>query len=218
VKRPRGFTLIELLVVIAIIAILAAILFPVFAQARQKARMTACLSNLKQMGTALMMYVQDYDEMLTPHLDRNDPLKVTAGSSVIANKLKAAWGPYIKNEGIFRCPADTNLYPTKWDIGETSYFYNPNVGATGKSISRAGESTYPSQGADITRCMLISDRWLASHSGDPDLQKSILNVVYADGHAKHRRYFPCSPTTPAATARALNDTDCDDTAFFSTLP
>ncbi len=59
-----GFTLIELLVVIAIIAILAAILFPVFAQAREKARQTSCLSNLKQMGTALMMYVQDYDEML----------------------------------------------------------------------------------------------------------------------------------------------------------
>jgi prepilin-type N-terminal cleavage/methylation domain-containing protein len=57
----RGFTLIELLVVIAIIAILAAILFPVFAQAREKARQTACLSNMKQMGNALMMYVQDND-------------------------------------------------------------------------------------------------------------------------------------------------------------
>jgi prepilin-type N-terminal cleavage/methylation domain-containing protein len=58
----HGFTLIELLVVIAIIAILAAILFPVFAQAREKARQTACLSNTKQIGTAFMMYVQDYDE------------------------------------------------------------------------------------------------------------------------------------------------------------
>src|ERR1051326_4831617 len=62
--RPaqRGFTLIELLVVIAIIAILAAILFPVFAQARESARMSSCLSNLKQIGTGTMMYVQDYDE------------------------------------------------------------------------------------------------------------------------------------------------------------
>src|SRR5438270_7299810 len=60
----RGFTLIELLVVIAIIAILAAILFPVFAQARDKARMTTCLSNLKQIGTGLMMYAEDYDEIL----------------------------------------------------------------------------------------------------------------------------------------------------------
>ena len=64
-RRGRtGFTLIELLVVIAIIAILAAILFPVFAQAREKARMTTCLSNLKQIGTGLMMYAPDYDEIL----------------------------------------------------------------------------------------------------------------------------------------------------------
>src|SRR5258708_24865158 len=68
-KKPRAFTLIELLVVIAIIAILAAILFPVFAQAREKARQTVCLSNLKQMGLAVMMYVQDYDE--------NYPLQTT---------------------------------------------------------------------------------------------------------------------------------------------
>src|ERR687883_602422 len=61
-RRRDAFTLIELLVVIAIIAILAAILFPVFAQARAKARQTACLSNLKQIGTGLMMYTQDYDE------------------------------------------------------------------------------------------------------------------------------------------------------------
>jgi prepilin-type N-terminal cleavage/methylation domain-containing protein/prepilin-type processing-associated H-X9-DG protein len=62
-RNQRGFTLIELLVVIAIIAILAAILFPVFAQAREKARQTSCLSNVRQIGTSMMMYVQDYDEM-----------------------------------------------------------------------------------------------------------------------------------------------------------
>ena len=64
-RRPKAaFTLIELLVVIAIIAVLAAILFPVFAQARDKARQAACLSNLKQVGTALAMYQQDYDERM----------------------------------------------------------------------------------------------------------------------------------------------------------
>src|SRR3954454_13517364 len=66
-RRARGFTLIELLVVIAIIAILAAILFPVFAQARATARKAACVSNLKQIGLAFTLYAQDYDEMLVPH-------------------------------------------------------------------------------------------------------------------------------------------------------
>jgi prepilin-type N-terminal cleavage/methylation domain-containing protein len=63
-RSRRGFTLIELLVVIAIIAILAAILFPVFAQARERARAAACLSNMKQIGQAVYMYIQDYDEMM----------------------------------------------------------------------------------------------------------------------------------------------------------
>jgi prepilin-type N-terminal cleavage/methylation domain-containing protein len=61
--RERGFTLIELLVVIAVIALLAALLFPVFAQARDRARMSACLSNMRQIGAALMLYVQDYDDI-----------------------------------------------------------------------------------------------------------------------------------------------------------
>src|ERR1700753_3722417 len=68
IKR-RGFTLIELLVVIAIIAILAAILFPVFAKAREKARQIACLSNMKQIGLATLQYVQDYDEQFYAHRD-----------------------------------------------------------------------------------------------------------------------------------------------------
>src|SRR5205809_6842541 len=66
-KRRSGFTLIELLVVIAIIAILAAILFPVFAQARATARKAACASNLRQIGLAFTLYAQDYDELLVPH-------------------------------------------------------------------------------------------------------------------------------------------------------
>lgn len=101
--RRRGFTLIELLVVIAIIAILAAILFPVFAQARESARKSSCQSNLKQIASGLMMYQQDYDENLCP--DRINGMAGTEGwrSGVWYNLIQ----PYVKNEQLFRCPSWT---------------------------------------------------------------------------------------------------------------
>jgi prepilin-type processing-associated H-X9-DG protein len=107
---------------------------------------------------------------------------------------------------------------TNWAVGETSYWYNPNVGTTGKSIVAAGDTPYPSQPGDITRCVLIEDRWLPSHSGSLDMNTWVCNVLYADGHAKNRRHFPCSPTSPAATAKSVNDSNCDDQNFFSRLP
>ena len=97
----RGFTLIELLVVIAIIAILAAILFPVFAQAREKARQTACLSNMKQMGTAITMYAQDYDETYNC-IYTFQPPNFNASTRLWWTELL---NPYIKNADVFRCPS-----------------------------------------------------------------------------------------------------------------
>lgn len=103
--KRNGFTLIELLVVIAIIAILAAILFPVFAQAREKARQTTCVSNLKQIGTALMMYVQDYDERYPIFSFANC---LPGYDAIWTNEIL----PYTKNTQIFVCPSIQPPYST----------------------------------------------------------------------------------------------------------
>jgi prepilin-type N-terminal cleavage/methylation domain-containing protein/prepilin-type processing-associated H-X9-DG protein len=104
----KGFTLIELLVVIAIIAILAAILFPVFAQAREKARQTGCLSNVKQIGLGIQMYVQDFDEYV-PRNAFADPPRVAEGDH-FTNCSSPRWmdviQPYIKNTQLHNCPSD----------------------------------------------------------------------------------------------------------------
>lgn len=118
-KNKRGFTLIELLVVIAIIAILAAILFPVFAQVREKAREISCLSNMKQIATGVQMYVQDYDERLFDRIGKSSTAVTTTRSGAWINSTtnpiaydQAQWWnelmPYEKSVGVYKCPSDAN--------------------------------------------------------------------------------------------------------------
>lgn len=152
--KTKGFTLIELLVVIAIIAILAAILFPVFAQAREKARQTACTSNEKQIGLALLQYIQDYDELA--------PLAVGSGGIGWAGPIY----PYIKSTGVFSCLSDSTALPAisyganqnvvdsnnwyyhlnnsaKWSAPASSVFLFEVTGAQG-NVSQPNETVSPS--------------------------------------------------------------------------
>jgi prepilin-type N-terminal cleavage/methylation domain-containing protein len=123
--RRRGFTLIELLVVIAIIAILAAILFPVFAQARESARKASCISNTKQLGLGTMMYVQDYDEMY-PCNSWDGSFMGTIDNEIQQDQPRfTVWMwrimPYLKNKQILVCPSD----PTRGKSGWRGYSLDP---------------------------------------------------------------------------------------------
>lgn len=112
-RESRGFTLIELLVVIAIISILAAILFPVFARARENARRSSCASNLKQISLGVLQYTQDYDEQFPVH------------SATAATGWVVQLGPYLKSTQIFQCPSDSNVDPTTpGNVGYTDYAMN----------------------------------------------------------------------------------------------
>ena len=141
-QTKKGFTLIELLVVIAIIAILAAILFPVFARARENARRSSCSSNLKQVGLGFQQYIQDYDEKY--------PL-VAGGASGALNvtppaNVQQGWAiqlqPYLKSSQIFQCPSETNApsaavtSPTNANYGEANYsdyWYNSRLAGSSQA-------------------------------------------------------------------------------------
>lgn len=113
--RVAGFTLIELLVVIAIIALLAAILFPVFARAKAAAKQSQCISNLKQIGSAILLYMADYDDVFPHAVDASDKYapQIWSGQPAFFARIPSmplmseALQPYLKNKGVFECPSDT---------------------------------------------------------------------------------------------------------------
>jgi prepilin-type N-terminal cleavage/methylation domain-containing protein len=192
-RAPTAFTLIELLVVIAIIAILAAILFPVFAAARDKARQTACLSNAKQIGLAVMLYTQDYDETY-PSIDFSKYLILVL--------------PYTKNEEIWKCPNQSGRYTVPAAAGA----YNPPM-ARDIDISWAGNgnvlggwdgSTTPgSVPKPITRVRDVAGTVLLAESLVRDPAPATGNVAEAGFEAcldmRHVWFFRDYKTAPTGT-------------------
>ncbi|MBC7809366.1 MAG: DUF1559 domain-containing protein [Akkermansiaceae bacterium] len=215
--RRNGFTLIELLVVIAIIAILAAILFPVFAQAREKARSASCLSNMKQVNLGMMQYLQDYDEAFPnrlvgwPDSDKNYPEQE-------AWTWRRALVPYTKSVGVFRCPSNPfsdvrsgavagtndeskkkpdgffvsyacNRTATCKDPGDEPYI----LAEIEKPASTVGLVEFTMQWAEYTPNGGYHDNSLyAGHQGQT-------NLAFADGHVKSMK--------PTQTINNVNDCD-----------
>ncbi len=210
-RTRNGFTLIELLVVIAIIAILAAILFPVFAQAREKSRQTVCLSNMRQMGLAVQMYLQDYDERF--------PLDSHTGSG-------ASWTwlftlePYTKTKLLYRCPSDPSRnwetpLPGQRTTRKTSYGTNfwmlPNtiglpdclgynalasikspantiyIAEMKENLSAGGDHYHPGAWRYPNDCSSIG-------YAEPEMELAMVwhsggaNYTFVDGHAKWYRF------------------------------
>lgn len=200
-KRIKGFTLIELLVVIAIIAILAAILFPAFARARENARKASCLSNLKQIGLGVMQYTQDYDEKF--------PMGYNWGASTDPNSWNGQIQPYVKSKQIFVCPSDTNWQQSNNGNSygaDFSCWYNNHVwdptGNDGTTLATAHASLVtgcvdnnapggPVSIAAVQNPVLKGYVWdqVPWHGGQtttamnpgPPAQR---NILYVDGHAK----------------------------------
>ena len=181
----RGFTLIELLVVIAIIAILAAILFPVFAKAREKARQTSCLSNLKQLELGLMQYASDYDQRnIYSGLDAGGVAATPTGPYTGNGKTRWWWfdmlQPYVKNRQIIICPSDSG---TTSCCGFPNRSYQPNTNMAGVAEASVLD---PAQ----TVHLIESKSNYQAVDTDPGsyLNQSFhnggWNVAFADGHAK----------------------------------
>ena len=203
-RRRLGFTLIELLVVIAIIAILAAILFPVFAQAREAARKAQCQSNLKQIGTAWAMYAQDYDERCLINTWNNNTTPNGQKNRIWLQQIQ----PYAKNYGIGRCASD----PAPWTATDQEF----NVSVTGSYAMQSwGEWTMAEIAApadyflvwDTSRLSWFGNNaWIGEETSDSAFEwgntrffaarhQDQINMLYADGHVKTTRcaqVFPCS--------------------------
>ena len=148
-RSRAGFTLIELLVVIAIIAILAAILFPVFAQAREKARQTSCLSNTKQFALSTLMYVQDYDETFPQSAYSLDNQILIPGSGDRVFTVYEAMYPYMKNIQIVVCPSNTPGIDFTGQDPNAANISNPGAILPAIGLRGSGTFRYSSYGLNF---------------------------------------------------------------------
>ena len=202
IQRKSGFTLIELLVVIAIIAILAAILFPVFARARENARRSSCQSNLKQLGLGFAQYTQDYDEkfpgsspsaysstvFLTPlgHWVPGGPPALSATNP--CDPSRGAIYPYVKSVQIYVCPSDTTA-----DAKKLSYSMNQQM----DGLAIAAITSTSLKGLLVDEGLTLNDGRLGNNASD---LVSLIhfdggNVLFSDGHVKWRRGSTINPVS-----------------------
>jgi len=201
----KAFTLIELLVVIAIIAILAAILFPVFAQAKEAAKASSCLSNLKQLGIGQQLYVQDYDDTLF-FRSASNPASTRANVATSGNALKW-WNqimPYVKNQQIFKCASDPGptMSPDVNGVLNIPRSYVAAASAEDLNMSQVGHPSdvivFGEKWDKNSDGTVDSESWLEAFDGDmandplrpghmkkfADRHFKAMNASFFDGHAK----------------------------------
>jgi prepilin-type N-terminal cleavage/methylation domain-containing protein/prepilin-type processing-associated H-X9-DG protein len=215
-RKKQAFTLIELLVVIAIIAILAAILFPVFARAREMARKTSCLSNLKEMGLAMLMYNQDYDERMV--LWQQGSGNFSWDSEGYALSYDRLLQPYLKNDAISGCPSDLSVgnplsaggsFPPVKGHVIRSFSIPGNIGGNWCNTPTNPQPNPPALAAipEPTLTIGLNERdncasttatywgWCSVNDSESETawrHNAQGNFVYVDGHAKNTHYDPAS--------------------------
>lgn len=207
--RPHGFTLVELLIVISIIALLAAILFPVFSRVRENARRSSCQSNLKQIGLGILQYTQDYDEIMPNGFSSNDVTDTwtdysTGEQNTNNYKWMDAVYPYVKSEQVFVCPSATKVI-----VGSSSTTYVPNAFKlrSGASVTGAsGTNLYGSYGINMAY-FAVAGRSVRGPAGNKiaRIAKPAETVLSTDTNGN----YLCGPAGTAPPVAMIVRTDLD---------